>query len=500
MKLPALIRRSLAVRLALVYGLISTVLVAALGLGVYFLTARYLDVQTKEELSSLADFYAAYTAASASGEADLATMAPQIAGFFAPQAGYDVRLFSARTGTLLAATRDLGPLPGSAALAELRYRRPTLFLAASQDLSGRRYAARPVTAADGAVQAVVEVSRDLGDTRAFLGALRLVLVGAGAVALAVALAASLLLARRVTRPLHEVEAAARAIAGGDFSRRVAVTSEDEVGRLTAGINQMAADLARLEATRRDFIARVSHDLRTPLTAIKGFIINLQDSIPADTAVHAHPLQEVREGTKARRVEIQASLATMDEQADRLIRLVDDLLAVSRAQRGELRLNRTEVDLAAIARSAAALMSRKADQSGVTLTLDLPSQPVQQAVDGDADRLQQVLVNLLDNAVKATPPGGAVRLAFAAKAGEVLVTIDDDGPGVSPEAQARAFEPYFRGSGGGAGPRGKTEWGAGLGLTIAHEIVTAHGGRIWLENRPGGGAQAGFALPLKQLHP
>ncbi len=466
MKLPAPIRRSLAVRLALVYGLISTVLVAALGLGVYFLTARHLDLQAEEELSSLADFYAAYTAATASGEADLATLAPQITGFFAPQAGYDVRLFNSRTGTLLAATHDMGPLPSSAALTELRYRRPTLFLAASQDLLSRRYTARPVTAADGTVQAVVEVSRDVGDTQAFLGALRLVLVGAGAAALAVALAASLLLARRVTRPLREAEAATRAIAAGDFSRRVAVTSEDEIGRLTAGINQMAADLARLEATRRKFIAQVSHDLRTPLTAIKGFIVNLQDSAPAES---------------------QASLATMDEQADRLIRLVDDLLAASRLQRGELHLNRTTVDLAAVARSAAALLSRKAEQMGVTLALDLPADVARQPVSGDADRLQQVLVNLLDNALKATPPGGAVRLAVADGVGEARVTVDDGGPGVTPEAQAQAFEPYFRGPGGGAG----------LGLTIAREVIAAHGGRIWLENRPTGGAQSGFALPLNQ---
>jgi len=464
MKFPAPVRRSLAVRLALVYGLTSIVVVAALGLGVYFLTARYLDVRAKEELSALADFYAAYTTATAAGEADLAALAPQIAAFFAPQAGYDVRLFNARTGTLLAATHDMGPLPSSAALAELRYRRPTLFLSASQDLPGRRYAARPVTAADGAVQAVVEVSRDAGDAQAFLGALRLVLIGACAAALAVALAASLLLARRVTRPLHEVEAATRAIAAGDFSRRVATTSEDEVGRLTISVNQMAADLARLEATRRESIAKISHDLRTPLTAIKGFIVNLQDSAPAES---------------------QASLATMDEQADRLIRLVDDLLTASRLQRGELRLNQETVDLAAVARSAAAVVSRKAEQSGVALALDLPAGLPQQPVGGDADRLQQVMVNLLDNALKATPPGGAVRLALSAGPGEILVTVNDGGPGVSPEVQARAFEPYFRGPGGGAG----------LGLTIAREIVAAHGGRIWLENRPRGGAQAGFALPL-----
>ena len=474
MRLPALLRRSLSARLALVYGLMSVVVVAVLGLGVYLLTARYLNVRAEEELSALADFYAAYTAATAVDEADLVTLAPQIAGFFAPQAGYDVRLFSARTGALLAATRDVGSLPSSAALAELSYRRPTLFLAASQDLPDRRYAARPVAAADGTVQAVVEVSRDVSDARTFLGTLRLVVIGSGAAALAVALAASLLLARRVIRPVHEVEEATRAIAGGDFSRRVVVTSEDEIGRLAAGVNQMAADLARLEATRREFIAKVSHDLRTPLTAIKGFIVNLQDSAPIET---------------------QASLTTMDEQADRLIRLVDDLLAASRSQRGELRLNRTTLDLAAAARSAVAVVSRKAEQSGVTLTLELPADLARQPVNGDADRLQQVLVNLLDNAVKATPPGGAVCLAVAAKAGEVLVTVDDDGPGVSPEARARAFEPYFRGPGGGGSPRGRAEWGAGLGLTIAREIIAAHGGRIWLENLPEGGAEAGFALPL-----
>ncbi len=115
------------------------------------------------------------------------------------------------------------------------------------------------------------------------------LIGSGAAALAVALAASLLLARRVTRPLHEVEAATRAIAAGDFSRRVVVTSEDEIGRLTASVNQMAADLARLEATRREFIAKVSHDLRTPLTAIKGFIVNLQDSAPERRRARPRPL-------------------------------------------------------------------------------------------------------------------------------------------------------------------------------------------------------------------
>lgn len=455
-------RRSLAARLALVYGLTTVMVVAALSLSVYFLAARYLLDRAKDDLAALADFYAAYTAATASDQARLEALAPQITGFFAPQAGYDVRLFNARNGALLAASRDIGLLPSSAALAQLDYRRPTLFLTARQDLPDRLYAARRVTSADGAALAVVEVSRDVGDVQIFLSVLRLVLAGAGGLALVAALIASLLLARQMARPLRQMETATRAIAAGDFGRRLAITRADEIGRLAASVNQMAADLARLEAARREFIAKVSHDLRTPLTAIKGFVVNLQDVAPD---------------------ELQPSLTTMDEQTDRLIRLVDDLLTLSRLQRGELRLRRAETDVAAVARSAALVAGEKARRLGIALSLDLPDDLP--PLSGDADRLQQVVVNLLDNALKATPAGGAVRLQTAASKDGVTLTVTDDGRGLTAEEAARAFEPYFRGPGGGAG----------LGLTIAREIVAAHGGRIWLKARPEGGAEAGFELPL-----
>ena len=461
MRGPSRLRRSLAARLAMVYGLTSLVTVAALGLGAYFLTARYSLDQVENDLAALADFYAAYTAAMAPDEAHLHALAPRIAGFFAPQAGYDVRLFNARNGALLAATHDIGPLPSSAALAELGYRAPTLFLARSRDQSGRLYAARSVAAADGATLAVVEVSRDIGEVRSFLATLRLVLAGAGGLALVASLVASLMLSRRMTHPLRQMESATQAIAGGDFSRRLACSSEDEIGRLATSVNRMAADLARLEAARREFIAKISHDLRTPLTAIKGFVVNLQDIAPE---------------------EMQTSLATMDEQTDRLVRLVDDLLILSRLQRGMLRLRRAETDLTAVARSAAALSCEKARRLGVVLTVDLPG--ALPLVYGDADRLQQVVINLVDNGLKATPPGGTVLVRAATGEDEITLTVTDDGRGLTAEEAAHAFDPYFRGPGGGAG----------LGLTIAREIVTAHGGRIWLSAQPEGGAEAGFALP------
>jgi signal transduction histidine kinase len=448
-------------RLALVFGLISFMVVTAMGLGIYYLTARYLHNQTEDDLAALADFYAAYAAATVVDEARLGVLAPQIASFFASQANYDVRLFSARNGVLLAATRDIGPLPSQAALAEIGHRRPTLFLAGSRDQPQRLYLARPVTAMDGTMLGVIEVSRDTAEVERLLGALRLILIGAGGLALVAALVASALLARQVTRPLSQMESVTRAIASGDFSRRLTVGSDDEIGRLAVSINQMAADLARLEAARREFTAKISHDLRTPLTAIKGFVVNLQDSAPN---------------------EMQGTLATMDEQTDRLIRLVNDLLTLSRLQRGELHLRCTETDLAAVARSAAAIAREKARRLGITLTAELPEGLP--AVYADSDRLQQVTVNLLDNALQATPAGGQVQACVFTVESGVALTVTDNGWGLTTEEAKHAFEPFVHGTGGGAG----------LGLTIAHEIITAHGGRIWLTPRPGGGAEAGFSLP------
>jgi signal transduction histidine kinase len=465
MKAPSLLRRSLATRLALIFGLLSAVVVITMGLAIYFVTARFVQDQIEAELASLADFYAAYTAASAPDQDSLASLAPQITGFFAPQAAYDVRLFSTRNGALLSATRDIGPLPSRAALRELQGRRLTFLLTASQDRPNRQYAARSVQTADGTVLAVVEVSREIDESQTFLATLRLVLAGAGGLALAAALLLSLPLARRMARPLGQMESATRAIASGDFSRRLSVASEDEMGRLATSINHMAAELARLEATRREFIAKISHDLRTPLTAIKGFVINLQDIAPPG---------------------MQDSLAVMDEQTDRLIRLVNDLLTLSRLQRGSLRLNRRKTDLGDVARSAAQMAKEKAGRLGISLQLHVEDNlPI---ISGDADRLQQVVVNLLDNAFRVTPPGGSVQIDVTVQGESVVLTVTDTGPGPSAEEAANAFEPYFSGAGGGAG----------LGLTIANEIVTAHNGRIWLKALVGGGAQAGFALQGRRL--
>jgi hypothetical protein len=177
------LRGSLAARLAFVFGAISAMVVLIMGLGIYALTSRYLSNQAQNDLTAMTSFYAAYTASTARNEAQVVSLAPQITGFFTLQSGYAARLFDARNGTLLSASQDIGPLPSSAALGQLGYRRPTLFISASYDHANRIYAAQSVSSADGSQLVVIEVSRDMSEMQAFTSALRLVLVAAGGLAL-----------------------------------------------------------------------------------------------------------------------------------------------------------------------------------------------------------------------------------------------------------------------------------------------------------------------------
>jgi signal transduction histidine kinase len=221
-------------------------------------------------------------------------------------------------------------------------------------------------------------------------------------------------------------------------------------------------LKHLESARAQFISEISHDLRTPLTAIKGLLVNLMDaSGPGE----------------------RPSLEIAERETDRLIRLVNQLLDFSRWQGGQLKLNRRPVDVSAIAYAAATLSEGRAHHRHITLNTDVP--PSLPMISADPDRLQQVILNLLDNALKFTPSGGQVTLAVTQRAGEIEVSVQDTGRGMSDEEQERAFESYYRGKGGGAG----------LGLTIARAIVEAHGGRMGIESSVGQGSRVWFTLSL-----
>jgi signal transduction histidine kinase len=462
-------RQSLAWRLATTFLLITLLIVLALSVAVYLSTAFYLDERLEAELAAQADFYATYAAQLAPDERTLAGLAPTIVDLFALQADLNVRFFAASSGALLAATQDIGPQPSQVTLRELRYRSPTVFTQPSRDLPHRRYTAQAVVVGEPFGQAhdqrtigVVEVSRSTLASERFLTTLRHILLVTILAAVVASLLVSVFLARRLSGPIGEMEQATQRIAAGDLEVGLGDYPPDEIGRLAVSINYMAKRLKHLEAARAQFISEISHDLRTPLTAIKGLLVNLMDA----SGPGEHPSLEIAE-----------------RETDRLIRLVNQLLDFSRWQGGQLELNRRPVDVSAIAYAAATLSEGRAHHRNITLNTDVP--PNLPTISADPDRLQQVILNLLDNALKFTPGGGQVTLAVTQRKGEIEVSVQDTGRGMSDEERERAFESYYRGEGGGAG----------LGLTIARAIVEAHGGQMGIESSLGQGTRVWFTLPM-----
>lgn len=278
-----------------------------------------------------------------------------------------------------------------------------------------------------------------------------------AIAIGLGLATSQVLAHGMTQPLREMTAAARAMARGDYSRRVRATSRDEVGELATAFNLMAADLAAADRQRREMIANVSHELRTPISALQAVLENLVDGVAA-----ADP----------------DTLRTALTQTERLGRLVTELLDLSRIDAGAQPLKRAVLDLDSLLADVVAEATVMAAADGRNVTLHAAARPEAATVAADRERLCQVLVNLLDNAIRHSPPGGTVTvLAYRTPAG-VTVDVRDEGPGIAPADRARIFERFTRGERATGG-------GTGLGLAIARWAMDLHGGTIAAVDPPGG---------------
>jgi signal transduction histidine kinase len=273
---------------------------------------------------------------------------------------------------------------------------------------------------------------------------------------------SVLLARQVSRPVLDMEQATRRIAEGDLDVRLEDYRSDELGRLAESINWMTERLKSLEEARSQFFSEISHDLRTPLTAIKGMLVNLIDEAePGD----------------------RASLETVEQETDRLIRLVNQLLDFSRWRGDKLSLDLAPTDVGDVCSTAVRLSKAAAEHRGIALEAHIA--PKLPAINADGDRLQRVVLNLLDNAIKFTPGGGRVTLAVTEEEGEVQISVRDTGRGMTADEVATALEPAHGGSGGGVG----------LGLVISRAIVEEHGGRMGIESSPGQGTLVLLALPV-----
>lgn len=298
--------------------------------------------------------------------------------------------------------------------------------------------------------------------------LPLFLVGLASGALALAIVQ--VLARGMTSPLREMSAAARAMARGDYSRRVTATSRDEVGELARAFNAMAAELAETDRIRRDLVANVSHELRTPITALRAILENLVDGVePPDPA----------------------TLKTMHAQVERLGRLVDQLLDLSRLESGAVPLERRVFEVAPLLEQAAE-ESRVHAERGLErrIRLSVDVEPTDLRVHGDPERVHQVIANLLENAVRHSPEDGRVTVTARDGGGAVRVEVADQGPGIPERDAERVFERFYRAD----AARSSREGGTGLGLAIARWIVDLHGGDIHVERNEPRGCRMVVALP------
>jgi two-component system sensor histidine kinase BaeS len=316
-------------------------------------------------------------------------------------------------------------------------------------------AARPV-----AGQAFVLLRKKRLDASLWPFAQGLLLAGLAGALLAAAL--SVLLARAIRRPVVRVADATRSLAQGEPHVELPVEGSGELAELASSFNDMAAQLARAREVEQAFLLSVSHELKTPLTSIRGYAEGLVDG--------ALPPAEAGE--------------TIRREAKRLERLVQDLLDLARLNRSTFQVHHEEVDLAEAARDAVGRYRAQAEAFGVELRLETPTAAPALA---DGDRALQVLSNLVENALRSTPAGGSVTV----RAAPGLLEVADTGPGIEPADLPRAFERFFLYRRYGA----DRAVGTGLGLAIVKELTEAMGGSVRAESRPGAGTTFSVRLPL-----
>ena len=308
----------------------------------------------------------------------------------------------------------------------------------------------------------------LGSTAGFLRQQWWQLILAGGIAAVIALSLARQLARGMTQPLRDMAKAATKMATGDYTQRVEVRSRDEVGQLAEAFNRMSAEMASMEQLRRDLVGNVSHELKTPITALRAHLENVLDGVEA-------PDRE--------------TLQVMLQQSDRLAALVDQLLELSKMESGDLPLEQVPLALAPLVREVVREVGVARAGKDVSVDSEVPEEL--SMVFADPGRIHQVLFNLLDNAVRFTPPGGAVTVSAARVNGRCEVKVTDTGQGIAEEHLPRLFERFYR-----VDPaRSREGGGTGIGLAIARSVVEAHGGQIRADSEVGKGSVFTFDLPV-----
>ena len=303
----------------------------------------------------------------------------------------------------------------------------------------------------------------------FLNAFRHSLWLAALAAILVAVVLGLAFSRLVTSPIKQLTLVAKNVASGDFSKRVHQKSRDEVGDLSVAFNSMAEQLDKKEQNRRQLLADIAHELRTPLSIVQGNLEAWLDGVIIPTPEH---------------------IAMAHDEVILLARLITDLRDLSLSEAGQLKLNQVPTDLEEVIGAVISSIESQAQEKNIHIAAELP--PGLSLVSVDGHRIQQVLHNLLDNSFRYTPVGGTIKVGVHINPpGRVTVYVADNGSGIHPEDLPHIFDHFYKAD----KSRHRGSGGSGIGLAIVKQLVEAHGGRVWVESQLGKGSTFFFTLPV-----
>ncbi len=290
----------------------------------------------------------------------------------------------------------------------------------------------------------------------------------GLIAVAVALVIGLILTRQITRPVRALISGARHLTKGELSYRVTVKSRDEIGELADSFNIMASSLEKGEQSRRQLTADIAHELRTPLTVIEGTVDGIIDGVFQPDTEH---------------------LRSIKEQTALLTHLISDLRDISLAESGQLKLNLTSTDMVELVRRVVSNYEINAREKNIRIKLE--EEPQISEIEADTVRMEQVISNLLVNAIRHTPSSGSISVTIKNDEGGLAISVADTGEGIAPEDLPHVFERFYR----SGSSRSRKEGGTGLGLAIVKQMVEAHGGKVWVESKKGTGSIFSILLPF-----
>lgn len=308
------------------------------------------------------------------------------------------------------------------------------------------------------VTSIAEANRVIGEIT-----IQALLLGGFVLLLVVIL--SVILAESIIKPIKELKSVSEQIADGDLGARAVIRRNDEIGELGQTINYMAKELLKTNQMKSDFVSSISHEIRTPLTSIKGWC------------------ETMLTGDLDDQKQIREELSIISSETNRLTDLVENLLDFSKLEAGRIVLNHEKVDINYLLKDVAKQFNSKALKKSIRLKTDVDDRLTY--VSGDENRLRQVLINLVDNAIKFTEPGGEVLLGSEAYEGRVRISVEDNGPGIEGKDLDHITEKFFKSN--------IRSQGSGLGLAIANEIINLHGGSMEIESVPGKGTKVRVVL-------